>query len=216
MIDILLIFQFLAPVQCWTQAIKKLLRSEFGFNKLIIKSADSSLDWVFNYTFWHNFEWKIWNYNYYFSKWFFLFFPPSHFICYHHSPVFQKKQTHFDYSDNFLANTFSFSPSLSFKTKIITPQHQEVIFWPYHVQEPMTFLYNLSVLTLKILLNGTHFPSHNLFHVVINPFPIIIFSFSASQISLITRQDPGLVFAATAGPMASGLFRRPAVGVHLG
>lgn len=152
-----------------------------------------------------------------FQSGFFSFFPPSHFICYHHSPVFQKKQTHFDYSDNFLANTFSFSPSLSFKTKIITPQHQEVIFWPYHVQEPMTFLYNLSVLTLKILLNGTHFPSHNLFHVVINPFPIvIIFSFSASQISLITRQDPGLLFAATAGPMASGLFRHPAFGVHLG
>ena len=28
------------------------------------------------------------------------------------------------------------------------------------------FFYNLSVVTLKILSNGTHFPSHNLFHVV--------------------------------------------------
>lgn len=57
---------------------------------------------------------------------------------------------------------------IHFQAKIITSVIiiKQLSFWPYHAQEPTMFFYNLSVVTLKILSNGTHFPSHNLFHVV--------------------------------------------------
>lgn len=66
-----------------------------------------------------------------------------------------------------------------FKAKIITSHHQKVIILA--IPCPRTHnVFLLLVLTLKLLSTLTHFPSHNLYHIVIiySPWkPLLPFSF---------------------------------------